>query len=339
MIKLLKKVITKSLRLIIMLLTKPFIRSEFFIYSTYQRLIDIKPKTLSRVDTNKLIFKLIKSREPFMVGRFGWTEIDTLIHYENFLNMNSLEKLHEWSITLRYPFSRNCILNDIYQQSGFYPVTKKNIALFREEMISSMKRVDLLASWVKGECRYQKYLPHAKVCKLDFIEPYLSENPWSEALEGLKVLVVHPSTNSIYNQYNQYRRNIFRDKKVLPKFELKLIKTPYTLPGESHSSSNWFETLDALTEEIFQTDFDIALIGCGAYGFPLASRIKKFGKKSIHLGGATQIMFGIKGKRWDQDPVFSNLYNKFWKYPSINEKPQNYFGLDKGCYWDPDDDK
>ena len=106
MIKLLKKVINKSLRFTIKLLTKPFIRQELFIYSIYQRLIDIKPdEVISRVDTNNMIFKLIKSDEPFMVGRFGWTEIDTLIHYENFLKMNSLEKLHEWSLTSRYPFS------------------------------------------------------------------------------------------------------------------------------------------------------------------------------------------------------------------------------------------
>ena len=87
-------------------------------------MIDIKPKTISKIDTNKMIYNLIKSDKPFMVGRFGWTEIDTLIHYENFLKMNSLEKLHEWSLTLRYPFSKNCILNDIHRKSGFYPVTK-----------------------------------------------------------------------------------------------------------------------------------------------------------------------------------------------------------------------
>ena len=201
MIKLIKQVIKKSIRFIIRILTKPFIRQELFIYSTYQRLIDISPKALSRFNTNHMIFNLIKSDKPFMVGRFGWTEIDTLIHYENFLKMNSLEKLHEWSLTLRYPFSKNCILNDIHRQSGFYPVSKENIGLFREEMISSMKSLDLLASWVKGECRYQRFMQDTKVCKLDFIEPYLSKNPWSEALEGLKVLIVHPFTDSIYNQY------------------------------------------------------------------------------------------------------------------------------------------
>ncbi len=338
MIKLIKKVVNKSLRFIVMFSTKPFIRSELFIYSKYQRLIDIKPEAISRIDTNNMIFNLIKSDKPFMVGRFGLTEIDTLIHYDNFLKMNSLEKLHEWSLTLRYPFSKSCILNDIHRQSGFYPVSKKSIALFREEMITSMKSVDLLASWVKGECRYQKFLHHTKVCNLDFIEPYLANNPWSEALEGLKVLIVHPFTDSIYKQYIQNRSNLFKDQKILPKFQLKLLKAPQTLPGDNYIFSNWFKTLDALTEEINQMDFDIALIGCGAYGFPLASRIKKIGKKSIHLGGATQLMFGIKGKRWDQEPVFMNLYNEFWKYPSITEKPKGYFGIDRGCYWAPDND-
>ena len=108
-------------------------------------------------------------------------------------------------------------------------------------MISSMKSVDLLGSWVKGESNYQKYLHDAKFCKLDFIEPYLSENPWSEALEGLKVLIVHPFTDSIYDQYYQNRTNIFKDKKVLPEFELKLIKAPQTLPGDSYYFSNWLE--------------------------------------------------------------------------------------------------
>ena len=119
MIKLLKKLINKSLRFIMRLLIKPFVRKELFIYSIYKRLIDIKPEALSRVDTNSMIYNLIRSDEPFMVGRFGWTEVDTLIHYDNFLKMNSLEKLYEWSLTLRYPFSKSCILNDIHRQSGF----------------------------------------------------------------------------------------------------------------------------------------------------------------------------------------------------------------------------
>ena len=42
-------------------------------------------------------------------------------------------------------------------------------------------------------------------------------------------------------------------------------------------------------------DFDVALIGCGAYGFPLAAKLKTAGKQAIHLGGVLQALFGIKG--------------------------------------------
>ena len=36
---------------------------------------------------------------------------------------------------------------------------------------------------------------------------------------------------------------------------------------------------------------------------------------------------------------FMNLYNQFWKYPSINEKPKGYFGIDEVCYWAPDNNR
>ena len=33
------------------------------------------------------------------------------------------------------------------------------------------------------------------------------------------------------------------------------------------------------------------------YGFPLAAEIKRMGRIAIHLGGVTQIMFGVIGSR------------------------------------------
>ena len=53
-----------------------------------------------------------------MVARFGWTEIDTLIHYDNFLKMNLFEKLHEWSLTQRYQPLR-VVLNDNHRNFQF----------------------------------------------------------------------------------------------------------------------------------------------------------------------------------------------------------------------------
>ena len=63
-----------------------------------------------------------------------------------------------------------------------------------------------------------------------------------------------------------------------------------------------FEALDYMYKEALKIDFDIAVIGCGAYGICLASMLKNAGKQAFHLGGITQLWFGIKGKRWDNIP-------------------------------------
>ena len=51
------------------------------------------------------------------------------------------------------------------------------------------------------------------------------------------------------------------------------------------------DTVEILGVKIDKIDFDVAIIGCGAYGIFLADYIKSLGKKAIHLGViAFQIM-------------------------------------------------
>ena len=80
-------------------------------------------------------------------------------------------------------------------------------------------------------------------------------------------------------------------------------------------------------------DFDIALIGCGAYGMPLAAYAKDMGKQAIHLAGWTQVLFGIKGKRWIDNPSVSKYMNEFWVQPLPSEVPNNFKKIEEGCYW------
>jgi hypothetical protein len=82
-------------------------------------------------------------------------------------------------------------------------------------------------------------------------------------------------------------------------------------------------------EKTKEVDFDIAIVGCGAYGFPLASRLKEDGKIAIALGGLVQLLFGIKGRRWDN----SDLYNEHWVRPSARETPVRAGKTDGGAYW------
>jgi glycine/D-amino acid oxidase-like deaminating enzyme len=89
-----------------------------------------------------------------------------------------------------------------------------------------------------------------------------------------------------------------------------------------------------MCRKIDAIDFDIAIIGAGAYGLPMAAHVKRRGKKAVHLGGATQLLFGIRGKRWDTDyPHLQPLFNEHWARPLPTETPPNAKTIEAGCYW------
>jgi hypothetical protein len=93
-----------------------------------------------------------------------------------------------------------------------------------------------------------------------------------------------------------------------------------------------------MKNEIDKTNYDICLIGCGAYGFPLAAHVKRSGKKAVHLGGSLQLLFGIRGKRWENPNYhtqynYAKLMNEHWVKPGEEEKPKNVNQVEDSCYW------
>jgi hypothetical protein len=102
-----------------------------------------------------------------------------------------------------------------------------------------------------------------------------------------------------------------------------------------------------MENEIDKIDFDIAIIGCGAYGLPLAAHVKRIGKQAVHIAGGTQLLFGILGKRWteqyqgfwhyrpgiDISLDYRPLFNEYWVSPSQNEKPKYSEKVEGSCYW------
>lgn len=142
------------------------------------------------------------------------------------------------------------------------------------------------------------------------------------------MLVVHPFKDSIQRQYDR-RQSLFNNPDVLPEFDLKVIRAVQSAAGESPEYRDWFEALDSMCEAIRGTDFDVALIGAGAYGMPLGAFVKRLGKQAFHLGGITQLLFGIKGRRWDD----CGLYNEHWVRPLPGEVPKLATRVEGGCYW------
>lgn len=281
---------------------------------------------LTSDQVNQYIHDKIIIGEPFLAGRFGSTEL---------LNM----RFYDFGGFIGQKYDKNFHFNHLCEWSGFFPHDINLLPKFVDEMKTACQEVDFLAVWFQAfEDYYIKSLMSTNLeigYLLDF-EPWAGNVHWSAALKGKKVLVIHPFEHTIQSQYAK-RELLFPGTDILPEFELYTLKAVQTLAGTVDSRFNtWFDALEWMFQEAMRTDFDIAIIGCGAYGLPLAARIKKAGKQAIHLAGATQLMFGIKGKRWEENDVFAYVrkwFNESWVYPSDEEKIENGNAVEGGCYW------
>ena len=202
----------------------------------------------------------------------------------------------------------------------------------------SLRNLDLLTIWFPDNLNSNEFGISNYYCgKSQFIsglqalEPFYHENPWSSALKGKKVLVIHPFEDSIKEQYSK-KELLFEDKTILPDFELITLKT-YQTHGGGNTDLPWDVCYNDMAEKIMKTDFDVALVGCGAYGLPLCDVVKNMGKPAIHVGGGLQIMFGIKGNRWDNMPAVYKYYNEHWKRPFDSEKTRNHNVVEGSTYW------
>ena len=283
---------------------------------------------------------ILSAEKPCMITRFGATEITTLVNYlgvkqgkPNIIKYIKGEALDWWW----YPEMKDYMQNS----SGFFPPTEDNLVQFCEMMLEDIKEIDLLGSWQSKEFYFQEQLKNVKKVSIPLLEPWHSKNPWSKCLEGKKVLVIHPFAKTIESQYKK-RKSLFDNKDILPEFQLQIIPAVQSLNGVSDRFNNWFDAFDWMKSEIDKSDYDYALLGCGAYGLPLAAHIKRQGKKAIHLGGALQLLFGIWGRRWNdpdawvkefgiQQGFYLKLKNNEWVSPTNEYIPEN--PLENGCYW------
>lgn len=292
-------------------------------------------KLLDTNNTFDLISQAIITGTPFFAGRFGETELRIVLE---------VVKQH---VTGR---KVNCelALNQLCNNAGFFPKDIKLAEKFAGLMIESCKNVDLQAVWnlYMEDYMLDTFAPDSKITKLESLSPWvkyrypnLTSLPWTSALKDKKVLVVHPFEETIQHQYMTNRTKIFQHiynaDEILPEFELKTLKSVQTIAGNRDPRfEDWFQALSWMEEQCHNIDFDVAIIGCGAYGYPLAASIKKMGKIAVHLGGATQILFGIKGSRWENNVALrENVMNEYWVRPASNEKPSGVSGVENGCYW------
>lgn len=288
--------------------------------------------------TNRLIYKTLVSEDPCMIARFGSYELYTVINYLYVSGQKKISVLDyikgkgwEW-------WWNKHTLENMTNNAGFWPASEENACKYAELCLADSHQADILGSYTGNEYMIIDYLKNATFVPFFNLEPFFCDEPWTKALRGKKVLVVHPFTDTITRQYANNRNKIFSNSQLLPEFDLKTFRAVQSLGG-NEQFRDWFQALEYMKDGVDQIDYDIAILGCGAYGFNLAAHIKRMGKKAVHLGGVTQLLFGIKGSRWEKSNQewykhgnYPDLMNEYWCRPDEIEQTIALKKVENACY-------
>lgn len=272
---------------------------------------------------NDWIIDKLKSNNPFSCVRLGNTENELV---ENVLNGRQIPDT--W---VNYT-----------PLSGIFPHTHEFCRdKYYPKIDESLQNVDAIghpgiSSKSFSEKFKQRYLSgKISYTECRFLDPIFILNysdPWTKYLKGKKVLVVNSSASSIEKQWDNID-NIWGDKReLICPFELvEVIRSPFApsvCGGDifygDKKINDWVESSEMLCDLIDDVDFDIALIGCGAYAPVLASYIRSKNKSVITTCGATQLFFGVKGRRWSENRTeHQKIFDDNWIFPIEEDLPTN----------------
>jgi hypothetical protein len=288
----------------------------------------LEARELSVPELHATIASAIRADEPFMVGRPGGVE--SLAVAYALRHRLSTHNRGEWTAKLR---------KDLALGPGVVSRSDEELDRFALQYLSAASTSDVLVvgRFAPHVIRIMPLVEREDLHIADFValEPYTAirfgVSSWTAALAGKRVLIIHPFERSIREQYDR-RESIRGVADILPAFDLQVVRPPVTFAGQD-SARTWQEDLASLTADIAKQSFDVAIVGAGGYGLPAAAFIRGMGKPVVHLAGATQLIFGIRGARWDDDPAYRDFIDATWIRPHASERPENADLVESGCYW------
>ena len=266
---------------------------------------------LERDETNNVIKAAIQSGKPYMVCRFGATELATI-------------KTFDFELKGKYAAQ----LERVHTLSGLFPETEETGNRFTKLMLDSIPEADLIGIWPQAFEEYYTRIygsENLQYTRLRHLEPWVNpENPWTAGLKGKRVLVVHPFTESIAKQYEK-RELLYPGTDILPEFDLQLLKSVQTSGGGSDERfPTWFDAYEWMKDEILKREFDVAILGCGHMDFRLQR--KSNGQASRQSTSAEAPSFCLE--LWGRAGKRASALQKYQRYlePSPGKRKAHQCG-------------
>jgi hypothetical protein len=285
---------------------------------------------LDAYEGNVKLLEQVSAGNPMAAGKIGDTELEVLVKYESSggdqeqFFRSTAEQGHEMDL--------------LYLNCGVFPKRADVLTRWAETYLEALGHIDFLAVWHNtGEAEIaDRYARQATLMSHRALESYYHAPPWTRALADKRVLVVTPFEETVLRQRGRHRgKDLFRDTPdVFPDFEVCVVRSPFSAALVPPAHSDWSAALHEMKLQIRETEFDVCLVGAGAYSLPLCAFVRtELSRPAVHLGGALQILFGIRGRRWEGHPVISTFFNENWIRPVASERPRGRWRNDGGAYW------
>ena len=250
----------------------------------------------------------------------------------------------ESAFLVKYKYNRHFDNNDLFFHDDKY--MKENAGLYYKNNEDKKKVLDwwceqtmnIIKNSVTTSCycflHFDLFLwanmdVKGHYCNWEFIVKMLLQNS-----ENKKILYIGSAVDSIKAGYERGVSNAWNFP--VSNFTMSYYKTPQTTLNMDYPDNNMIETTERMVEEILNShsDFDTAILGCGAYGPPLTNILSKKlpNKNIVYLASYCYRMFGIYSEGMPIPLWYTDVKKDGW-IPVLENCDPRCSNIDQGKYW------
>lgn len=281
--------------------------------------------------------KALAARQPFALSKVGFSEQALCV---------IPDRLASESEPARRRALEAALIAHGHRQGGLFPPQTREIVEFSAIMRDRLARHDGLAiapgRWAPDTLRgIPERVAVAPLNSLD-VRGVAADHPLQVLLDGLAgadVLLVTSPAELLRTRANKPTFEAVWQRLGRRWFATRSVSS-LTFPNtyDPLARGPWRNSstlLDWAVTQIEARAFDVALIGAGLYGAPLAAEIRDRGGIAVSLGSQLQLLFGVQGRRWlGWEDFQRDIVNDNWiSLPPDGVVTDPHLLPDGGAYW------
>ena len=275
----------------------------------------------------------------FAIGKLGVSEQCVLGYQPLLEHERDPRRIVAYEAALRFHCER---------QTGIFPTDADFLKRFAAEYAEHVRALDVIGlfggpqephirAWhrLPGRC-----IPY-RLMEPDISIPDRPDRCYLPLLAGKRLLIISPFAGLLAARCNQATFEATwakTGKRWFAPAGVAAVEFPYGYVTETATHERFGDVLrlyEHVCADVARHTFDVALIGAGALGIPLAAFVKGLGCVGLSLGGHLQVIFGVRGRRWHDDPFYRDqVMNDAWIDMPAKYRPRGAAVVsDGGAYW------